>query len=280
MSNEGRSPGDGGDARSAEARSRGAPDRGDDARALSPTRPKSNFVASQVTRLEARRPGDRGRDDSPKGEVRPPVAGLEERFQRDLAVLKSIPGLKPDVWAAMQTMDERLQTLRDVERLLAESQNRVARRVYAVAFNDPEDIKNKTAGATFDIPYQDDRFAGTPFIGRPALLDGKRVDAVAAGRYIHVHENALKPEKAVSHDVRIAVGIVLEESRHGYQYAVVGDLTGQRQPEVDAKTREMWHNGLAAYGEIPHDANPVERDVSSYTSRMIQELYGRGGSSS
>lgn len=180
---------------------------------------------------------------------------LEDRFRLDTDIIKSIPGLRQEVWAQAEP-ETRLQTLRELEGRLATSQGREARRVYSADYlND--------AGVTIDRSAETSHAFG-----------------LLAGKYIHLDHPKLDTSEWTYEDgldVKLVCATVFEECRHAYQLAVLG--APERHPEVDDSTRQLWHTAKERYPEDSktpqgYEQNGLEVDAKGYAKRMLDEVYG------
>lgn len=189
------------------------------------------------------------------------VHSLEARLSRDVEVVRRSGIMSPEQWNNA-TSAERLLMLANLERSLARSQGREARRVYACELNSTA-AKNSYAVAAITDSVSPER----------SLQEG-----YAAGLYIRIDQTWLKDSPAgIPPSFREVALMFFEESRHAYQASAM--MHPNRHPEVAASVRETWYGGHESYekdemDEGKYHANPLEVDAKHYASRMVQELFG------
>lgn len=225
----------------------------------------SRDVASNIERCESRSKGQEGLSAPPSGS--PPgdkPKDLQDRLDKDFQAIREIKGLNPDVWSKA-TEHDRMDTLRQVEKALASSQERKEHRTYAVP-NLPdkgdEIIRENEAWIREDKVHSSKHWTAT---------DGTHVQD-------RTMNTILIDEKRVQEkDPRKAFETLLEESRHAYQSAVLSTPDKNKYSEVDANTRELWEHGTTLNREHPelYDKNYREQDAKAYAAELTLQMYGK-----
>jgi hypothetical protein len=188
---------------------------------------------------------------------------LEERLKNDGLIVARFAELTEAKWQAASP-DERRDLLQRTEHLLARAQGRDAFRVYPVSFEH------------LNIPDDQIMLAGALHI--PQGLSFK--SGFSKGSFIHIDHRLLNPTPGTSEGVGIelALAILLEESRHAYQFAVLESPS--RFPEVDRKTVHLWQKATVEYyqdskNEKGYSSNALEVDAKGYAVAVLAEAYGQ-----
>lgn len=186
---------------------------------------------------------------------------LEDRFQKDRQVVWGIEGIQPEKWAKA-SFEERVQTLRDVERRLADSQGRESRRVYSVGLDKPDEERDRLVGRN-----------------RTVSSEASHATGFTEGRYIHIKEGLLRDDPTTGHksEAREVLAVMFEESRHAYQHSALNHKN--RHSEVDDSVREKWQYGMDNYpsdvkNQHKYKNSYLEQDAQAYAKRMTNEVYG------
>ncbi|MCG3132798.1 MAG: hypothetical protein FLDDKLPJ_03664 [Phycisphaerae bacterium] len=234
------------------------------------------FVASNIERCESRARQREGPSAPPAGS--PPgdkPKDLDERFEKDFQAVREIKGLNPEVWSKASER-ERMETLREVEKTLAQSQERKDHRLYAV----PELAEKEEFNGRMLVQPND-----TWKHGR--LHDSEHWTATDRTHVRDLTRNSIVIDegRVQENDPRRAFLTLAEECRHAYQSAVLNPVNKNKYSEVDAETREKWQYGKDVYVEHfsnpeLHKKNPLEKDATAYAEQMTQRMYGKDRSAS
>ncbi len=180
---------------------------------------------------------------------------LEQRALQDVELLSKLNGLKRDVWAKA-TPEERLETLREAERQLAQLQGREPFRTYAVDL--PRFVEGEAGRIKADPVYCGSTTAWGDF---------------AEGRYIRLSQSLIRSEY-----VEYAVEVFAHEVFHAFQFGVIwaAEKKGEKAESrtgvsrIDAEVVDAWRecNGR------PRDPDAlIEQHAEHYAMRVSESLY-------
>lgn len=197
------------------------------------------------------------------------VLSLADRLQRDCQIISSIEGFKPEAWAKA-TPYQRVLTLREAEKVLAKTHVRKENRLYAIP--NPKDETGNIVKASVTIQERDDWFREDKLHADKHWTETGHVHALD----LFKHVTLVDVSDVRSKDPKAAFWNLAHEWRHSYQLAVIFTADTTVYPEIDAKTRELWQNGVKLYHKFPelYAENPIELDANAYATEMTNRLYG------